>query len=257
MRRRQLTKARWLMLATLGAFATIVPAASADTTYPVWTCRASAGYVEVNPLLSGTRVEPVLANGFPNRDAPDTEQCATQSTGVQTLQVPPAAADPLLTLEAASASTSIANEVSPASTQIASADAGVAETARVSIPGLVVDAEAITAEAQGRCLNGAPRLTGASTIVNLTINGTPIVLAGEPQAFNLAPLITVKLNEQERNPTPAAGPRPAGEELIQRAVVIELLTMGIGEPVARVVLGTQFVFVGVSFLFHTSSPANI
>ena len=236
MRRQQLTKARWLMLATLGAFAAIVPTASADTTYPVWSCRASAGYVEINPLLNDDRIEPVLANGFANAAAPDTEQCATQSTGVQTVELPADAAEPLLALEAASASTSIANSVGPALTQVASADAGIAETARVSVAGVVIDAESITAEASGRCVNGVPRLSGASTIVNLTINGTPIVLAGEVQEFNLAPLIVVKLNEQVRNPTPAAGPRPAGEELTQRAVVVEIL--GLGEAfLARVVLG--------------------
>jgi hypothetical protein len=238
MRRQQLTKARWLMLATLGAFAAIVPTASADTTYPVWTCRASAGYVEIAPLLNDDRNERVLANGVADAGAPDNEQCASQSTGVQTVELPEGSgANALLTAEAASASTTITPEVAPARQQTVTADGGIAETVRVNVAGVVIDAESVTAEATGSCVNGAPVLTGDTEILNLTINGTPIILAGERTEFAIPALISLTLNDIESNPTPAAGATPAGEELVARAVLIDVLPLTGLEPLARVVLG--------------------
>ncbi len=242
MRRQQLTRGRWLMLATLGAFAAIVPSASADTTYPVWTCRASAGYVEINPLLNDDRIEPVLANGVADAAAPDNDQCASQSTGVQTVELPEGSGEAaVLTLEAASASTTITPEVAPARQQAVTADGGVAETVRVNVAGVVIDAEAVTAEATGSCVNGAPVLAGATEIVNLTINGTPIIVAGERTEFAIPALISLTLNDVDRDPTPAAGSRPAGEELVARAVLVEVLPLAGAEPLARVVLGESKV----------------
>jgi hypothetical protein len=230
------------MLALLGAFAAIVPTASADTAFPVWTCRASAGYVEVAPLLNDDRLEPVLANGVANAAAPDNDQCASQSTGVQTVELPEGSGEAaLLTLEAASASTTITPEIAPAREQAVSADGGVAETVRVNVAGVIIDAETVTAEASGSCVNGAPVLAGDTEIVNLTINGTPIILAGERTAFEIPALISLTLNDIDRHLTAADGSTPAGEELVARAVLIDVLpAIGI-EPLARIVLGESKV----------------
>lgn len=108
MRSITITRARLMVLAALGAFAALVPTASADTTLPVWTCRASAAYVELDPVLGAQRVEPVLANGAPNRDDPDRDVCASSDAGVQNVDLPAGGPEaPLVSLEAASASTSI------------------------------------------------------------------------------------------------------------------------------------------------------
>ena len=238
MRDTTITRTSLIVLAALGAFAALVPTASADTTLPVWTCRASAAYVELDPLLGSQRVEPVLANGFPDRENPDTELCATDSAGVQNVDLPPGTGDdpaPLVSLEAASASTSIEPPIGPAREQVASADGGVAETVRIELDGLVVDAEAITAEAEGRCVDGAPRLNGASTIVSLRVNDTAIEIPqnGEPVDLNLDPLVRIRLNQQVTE-----GDATTDEQsLTQRAVHVELLSRPGGEPVARVVLG--------------------
>jgi hypothetical protein len=231
------------MLATLAGFAAIVPTASADTTYPVWTCRASAGYVELAPLLGTQRAEPVLANGFPDRVDSDSDQCATADTGVQDTDFPPNSITPLLTLQAASASTSITPEISPARSQVATADAGIAETVHVGIPGLIVDAEAITSTSEGRCVGETPQLTGSSKVVKLTINGNTVLdiptgttLPAELTDINLLPLIRIRINRTIEAPTAANGPTPAGAELTQRAIEIELLAVPGGEPVSRIVI---------------------
>lgn len=237
MRDRTMTRARLSILAALGAFAALVPAASADTTLPVWTCRASAAYVELDPLLGSQRIEPVLANGVPNRDDPDREVCASADSGVQNIDLPPAGpAAPLISLEAASASTLLDPAIGAARDQTVASDGGVAETVRIEIPDLVIDAEAVTAGADASCVNGAPQMTGSSTIASLSVNGQAITIPqnGEPADLNLLPLIRVRLNQQVLEGD-ATSPDQA---LTQRAVHIELLSaIPGGEPVARVVLG--------------------
>ncbi|HVF78588.1 MAG TPA: hypothetical protein VNA28_09845, partial [Solirubrobacteraceae bacterium] len=239
------TRVRLILLGALGAFGALVPTASADTEYPVWTCRASAGYVELAPLIGTRRAEPVLANGFPDRAAPDTKQCASGATGVQDTQVPAAPAAPLLTVAAASASTSITPAIAPARSQVARADAGIVETANISIQGLTVTAAAITSQAEGRCVGGVPQLTGSSKIAKLTINGTTLLNlpadGGETLPLtltdvDLSPLVRVRINRQIRATTAGDASTPPGAELTQRAVEIELLTTPDGEPVSRIVL---------------------
>jgi hypothetical protein len=234
---KRISRAGWAFLAALGVCAAVAPTASADTTLPVWTCRASAGYVELDPLLNAQRIEPVLANGFPDRDDPDRELCASADSGVQNVDLPPAGpAAPLISLEAASASTDLDPDIAAARDQTVAADGGVAETVRIEIPGLVIDAESVTAQADASCVSGAPVMTGSSTIVSLSVNGTPITIpqGGAPVDLNLAPLIRVRLNQQvtEGNAT------SPDQALTQRAVHVELLSLVPGaEPVARVVLG--------------------
>lgn len=244
-RKHRISRMRLIVLSALAAFGTLVPTASADTAFPVWTCRASAAYVELAPLLGSQRIEPVLANGFPDRLTPDTEQCATEDTGVQTTEVPPDSGPAaLLTLAAASASTEITPQISPARLQTATADAGIAETARVSIAGLIIDVEAITSQAQGICVGGVPQLTGESEVAKVVVNGTTLLdipggtaLPGTLTDINLSPLIRVRINQKVEAATPAVGSTPAGAELTQRAVIIEVLSVGTGEPLTRIVLG--------------------
>ncbi|HEV2775363.1 MAG TPA: hypothetical protein VGV90_07210 [Solirubrobacteraceae bacterium] len=202
---------------------------------PVWTCRGSAGYIELNPLLDSQRIEPVLANGQPDRLTPDREFCANADAGVQNIALPPDEAAPTLSLEAASASTSITPAIAPAREQTAAAEGGVAETVRVEIPGLTIDAEAVTAQATGRCVNGAPELTGSSSIVSLMVNDTVIDIPqnGEPVDLDLLPLVRIRLNQQ----VPEGTATSTDQALTQRAVHIELLSAPGGEPVSRVVLG--------------------
>ncbi len=236
MRSHAMSRGRLFVVCVLGALAGVVPTASADTTLPVWTCRASAAYVEVDPLLGDQRVEPVLANGFPDRANPDSEQCASSETGVQNVDIPVSEIGaPLVSLEAASASTAIEPQIRPAREQVASADAGVAETVHIELPGLIIDAEAVTATAEGRCVDGAPQLTGSSEILRLTVNGDEIVLppGTEEQLtdINLLPLARIRLNQQ------VVDDEGDEQSLTQRAVHIELLQADPdAEPLARVVL---------------------
>lgn len=236
MRKDQYSRARILALATLAVFASVAPAASADTSGPVWTCRASAAYVEINPLLAGQRVEPVLANGFPNRDRPDTEMCATTTAGIDSVSIPAGSGqNALLTLEAASARTKIAPQIAAARDQTASADAGIAKKVRVNVAGLVIEAEVITASATGTCNAGKPQLAGSSRIVSLSILGQPAIVipnAGQGAVDINLGVARVRLNQQEVV-TDSAG----NQTLTQRAAHIEVLPVAGGQPVARVVLG--------------------
>lgn len=235
MRSTTIARPRLMLLAVLGAFAALVPTASADTTLPVWTCRASAAYVELAPLLGTQRAEPVLANGFPDRANPDRAQCAGDATGVQDINIPAAPAAPLITLNAASASTTITPEIGAARDQTVAARAAIVGATRVTIPGLDVQATAVQAAADASCVQGAPVLTGSSTIASLTINTLTITVPanGAPADINLTPLIRVRLNQQVTEGTAAS----ADQALTQRAVHIELLATPGGEPVSRVVLG--------------------
>ena len=224
------------MLAALGAFAALVPTAGADTTLPVWTCRASAAYVELAPLLGTQRAEPVLANGFPDRVTPDRAQCAGDATGVQDIAIPAGPAAPLITLNAASASTTITPEIAAARDQAVTADAAIVGGTRITLPGLDVQATAVAAEANASCVQGAPVLTGSSRIVSLTINGTTIAIPdpGQPQDLALG-LIRIRINQQVREGNATS----ADEALTQRALHIELLPSVIpgAQPLSRVVLG--------------------
>ena len=189
-----------LVVCTLGAFAVVVPAASADTTAPVWTCRASAAYVEsplLDPLL-GTRLEPIQANGFPDRDAPDRAQCATADAGVPAVTVPDPVT-PLLTLQAPFARTSITPELGAARDQTATATGGVADPVTVDLGGLVISATGVSSQAGASCVAGSPQLTGSSTVVALTVNGNVInIPTGQNSVVfdPLQPLLRIVLNEQ-------------------------------------------------------------
>ncbi|MDQ3849326.1 MAG: hypothetical protein M3296_01745 [Actinomycetota bacterium] len=234
----QLTRTRWLVLATLGVFAALVPTASADTAAPVWTCRATAAYVEIPGLLGDRRIEPILANGFPSTATPDTGQCASDDAGVQNVNIPAGPANnptPLITLNAAFASTRIAPEIAAARSQTASATGGVLDTLTIRLgTGILITARAVSARAQGTCVGTTPTLTGSSTILQLSIGGQdiPIPNPDEFADINLSPLARIRLNEQVRTGSATT----ADEALTQRAVHVELLPTPT-QPAVNIVLG--------------------
>ena len=232
MRNHAMSRGRLFVVCFLGALAGVVPTASAQD--PTWTCRASALYAESEALLGTQRVEPVLANGFPSRTAPDTETCATDETGVQNIDLPAGPAGALISAEAASASTTIEPQVAPARNQDVFADAGIVETVRVSLGALTIDAEAVTAEASATCVNGEPVLASDSTIVSLRIGDTPIEILNPDQEIDInLGLVRVRLNQEDVDVDPVTG----DTTLTRRAAHVELLPIGGGEPLVRIVLG--------------------
>ena len=236
MRNHAMSRGRLFVVCVLGALAGVVPSASADTTLPVWTCRASAAYVEVNPLLNDQRVEPVLANGIPNRATPDREACASAAAGVQDVNIPSGGVgEPLVTLNAAFANTTITPQIAAARNQSVVSEGGVLEPLQIALPGLVITANAVTAEARASCVAGAPAMTSTSDILSLSINGQEILIPNDDGFvdLNLSPLIRVRLNQTIAEGTAAT----ATQALTRRAVHIELLGIPGGEPVARVVIG--------------------
>ncbi len=233
------------MLAAFGAFAAIVPTASADTALPVWTCRASAGYVETGSLGS-TRAEPVLANGFAQVDDPatainesDSPQCNSTDAGVQDVNIPAGAAGtPVITTNDAFARTRLTPEIGAARSQDVLARGGVTNTT-VAILGLTIETDAVFAQALGRCTgtdpNLTPSLSGSSEVINLRINGNQVVnlpTNGTPVTVD-GIIITIRLNEQVLADT------PDGKQLTQRALRVEVLPSlvpGVA-PLATVVVG--------------------
>ena len=235
---KQQTRARWLVLTTLCIFGTIVPTASADTGLPVWTCRASAAYVEVDPVLSDQRVEPVLANGFANSTDPDNAQCNSTDSGFNNVNIIPTPGTPLVDLTAAFARTSIMPELGPAREQRVTSAGGVSTTT-IIVGGITIQVDSAEASAAASCTgvapNRLPTLTGRSAVVDLRINGIPVVIPanGNPADINLLSIVRIRLNQQivEGN---ATSPTQA---LTQRAVQIQLLPPLGGNPLANIVIG--------------------
>ena len=235
MRNHAMSRGRLFVVCILGTLAGGVPNASADTALPVWTCRASAAYVEVDPLLNAQRIEPVLANGIPSRTTPDREACANAAAGVQDVHIPSTGVgDPLITLNAAFANTTITPAIAAARDQSVVSEGGVLEPLQIDLPGLVVTAEAVTARATASCVAGTPVMSATSDIVSLSINGQEILIPNDDSFvdLNLLPLIRLRLNETIAEGTAGT----ATQALTRRAVHVELLDAG-GEPVARVVIG--------------------
>lgn len=241
MRSNTIMRTRLVVLAALGTLAALVPTASADTTLPVWSCRGSAGYVEVGGLLGPQRVEPVLANGFPDRVTPDTGQCASSTTGANDVNVPGtgagANATPPVNLSAAFANTTIAPQIAAARDQTATANGGVTN-ATITLGALVVNATAITAHAQGTCTTAAtptPSFTGTSTVASLSVTGVPLITITDPaapQTITVPGLATIYLNRVVHD----GGPLTTDEAFTYRAVQVELLPLA-GNPAVNIVLG--------------------
>ena len=242
MRNHALSRGRLFVVCVLGALAGVVPTASADTTLPVWTCRASAAYVEVPSVLGETRVEPILANGFPKRNPnADTRQCARAQAGVQDVNVLPATdrpLDPLVRLTGAFATTDITPEIGNARDQVVFANGGVTKSLTITLGGLTITADTVNAQASARCVGAdpatrTPLLTGASDVVNLRINNNPINLLTDQSMLDLL-LVRVAFNEQVTTGSAISN----DQSLTRRAVKIELLpNLTGGDPLATVVLG--------------------
>ncbi len=243
-RNHTVTKVRRLSLCALGALAAAAPTASADTTAPVFSCRGSAGYLEVGPL---PRVEPVTANAdAPSTTNPDGDraQCASDRGGLPFVVLPPGASSGLqLTLRALAAETSITPELGPARTQTATSRASTALDPLMIDLGaqqLVIRAEALTSSATATCVNGAPVLTGTSQVVRLTINGTVIdIPTGQDNVVvdQLQPLLRIVANEQVTTTNPTTGDRA----LVRRALHIQVLQTPGGAPAANIVLAESKV----------------
>lgn len=198
-------------LCVVGALVIMVPAASADTTSPVWTCRASPAYVENTGLLGTTRVEPLVANGVANAANPDRASCANADTGVQDTSIPPSM--PLVTVNAASGRTTITPEIGAARDQAVTADAKVTETT-ITLGELTIVVGALESSATARCSGTTAQLDSpASTVASLTINGTTIDL----DALKDLPSIPGLLNIDFDTLSQSAG------SLTRRALVIELV----------------------------------
>ena len=244
MRSHAMSRGRLLAVCVLGALASVVPSASADTTLPVWTCRASAAYVEVPGVLGETRVEPILANGFPRRDPnADTSQCVTTQTGVQNVNLLPGTGlgAPLVRLNGAFATTQITPELAAARDQQVFANGGVTNPLEITLGGIVITADLVNAEARASCVGATPatrtpQLTSTSEIINLRINGAPIAIPQDasPILLDLL-LVRVTFNQIVSAGTAAS----ADQSLTRRAAVVELLpTLAPGAaPLATVVLG--------------------
>jgi hypothetical protein len=238
MREMHRPKVRWLVLAMLGAVIVPPSAANADTQLPVWTCRASAAYLELDPLIQAQRVEPVLANGYADRDNPDTEQCANADAGVHDVDLPEGPGFSLIELNDAFAATTIDPPLGAARQQTVTAGGGVSDDLTINLGNLEISVEAASSEASAACVNGAPALTATSAVAKVTIGELvlPILANGEEQEIDLSPLALVRVNEQVRTGTAASD----DESLTQRAVLIELLNGG-DEPVTRIVIGESKV----------------
>ena len=228
-------KARWLFICILGGALLLPSQAGADTSLPVWTCRASAAYVELDPLIQEQRIEPVLANGYADRDEPDTEQCANANSGVHDIDLPESPGVSLIELNGAFATTEIDPPLGAARQQTVAANGGVLDDLTIDLGALEVVAGAVSAEASAACVNGAPALTGTSTVASLSIGDLeiPILAEGEPLDINLSPLLRVRLNQQFRVGTAVSG----DESLTQIAALIEVLNAPGGQPLTRIVIG--------------------
>jgi len=230
-----------MVLATLSVFAAVTPQASADTTTPVWGCRASAAYVEIPALLAETRVEPVLANGFPVREPnSNNEQCANADAGVTNVNLLPAGgggvgAPPLVSLNGAYAKTEIDPPLGAARTQDVHSEGGVTGPLTITVAGIVIQLDAVTAEANATCNGATAVLDGTSTFLNLRINGLtiPIAANGEPIIpIALAPLVEIALNQQI-----TSGTIGSNRSLTQQAVRITVLGLPLTPALATVVVG--------------------
>ncbi len=243
-RNHTVTRVRRLSLCALGALAAAAPTASADTGAPVFTCRGSAGYLEVGPL---PRVEPVSANAVaPSTANPggDTAQCASDRGGLPSVVLPPGDNPGIqLTLQAPVAETNITPELGPARTQTATSSAATALNPlmlNVGTTQLVIRADALTSSARATCVNGAPVLTGTSQVVRLSINDTVIDIPTNQDNVvidQLQPLLRIVANEQVTTTDPTTG----DQALVRRALHIQVLQSAGGPPAANIVLAESKV----------------
>jgi Ca2+-binding RTX toxin-like protein len=196
-----------MLLAALcgAAMLALAGAAQADTTQPLWKCRASAGYTSLN---GGARTETIVANGKVGSAAgedPDQAVCASAEVGGGNLPTPLGIPAGLLSSPTASAVTSIDPPVGASYDQHVSASARVGSlTLRLPDGGEVtIGATEAQSSASGGCDGATPRLSGSSRVTGLTLGGVVIDADALGPALadalsSLAPTVTSTANEMIR-----------------------------------------------------------
>lgn len=168
-------------LTTLGA---VAATAQSATTGGEFTCRASAARAVTFGTPPLATVEPVRANvaGTPCNTSQSAETVKPTTIGP-------------ITADAVRAYTTY-NAGPPAAV---SADA-IVTSPRIVLGGLTIGVDALEAHASATCKDqtNPPTLDSSSKVVNLTINGNTIAIPANSQPFNLnlAPLVTLHLNEK-------------------------------------------------------------
>jgi RTX calcium-binding nonapeptide repeat (4 copies) len=180
-------------------------AARADTSRPVWKCRASAAYAILN---AGDRAEAIVANGNVNTARgkdPDRALCGSGEAGAGNLPAPLGIPSDLLAARTTSAITSIDPELGVASEQKVNA-LGRVESLTLQLPrggAVILGVTVAESAATGQCAGASPELAGSSRILGLTLAGVPISADRLVQALtnalsSLTPLVTVRVNETIR-----------------------------------------------------------
>ncbi|MBA2347618.1 MAG: hypothetical protein H0V81_04915, partial [Solirubrobacterales bacterium] len=229
---------------TVGLLAlTALAPSAASAAGPDWTCRASAAYLEAEPLLGDVRVEPISANGIASVANPDRARCSTQDAGIPDITLPPGPLAPpgQIAVRAAFAKTKITPETGPRSTQSISAQGGVTRSVDINLgPNVIrVEADLVESAAEGACVAGSPVLAGTSRVVGLRINGNSIDVpddGSEPTVLNLLPLVRIALNDQDRSGTATS----STQSLTRRALDIQVLGL-LGRPTIHAVVGESVV----------------
>jgi hypothetical protein len=205
-----------ILAALIGALA-LAGTAHAATTGGEFSCRASAARATTfgNPPLA--IVEPVRANvaGTPCVNSQSAETVKPTTIGP-------------ITADAVRAYTTYNAGPPPA----VSSDA-IVTAPRIVLGGLTIGVDAIEAHASATCKDttSMPTLDSSSKVVNLTINGNTLAIPANSQPFNLnlAPLVTLHLNEKTVN----------GNVVTQRAVHITAIgnDVVVGEAIAGTATG--------------------
>jgi Ca2+-binding RTX toxin-like protein len=183
-------------------------AARADTSRPVWKCRASAAYAILD---EGDRAETIVANGNVNTahgKDPDRALCGSDEAGAGNLPAPLGIPPALLAARTTSAITSIDPEIGITSEQRVAAT-GRVENLALQLPQgvrVIVGATVAESAATGRCAGATPRLAGTSRVLGLTLGGVPISADRLVEALtnalsSLTPRVTVRANETIRTPS--------------------------------------------------------
>jgi hypothetical protein len=225
------------LCAAVVTLAGLAASAQAATTGGEFNCRASAARVVTfgNPPLA--TVEPVRANvaGTPCNNSQSAETVKPTTIGP-------------ITADAVRAYTTY-NAGPPGSV---SSDA-IVSSPKIVLGGLSIGIDAIEAHASATCKDttNPPTLDSSSKVVNLTINGNTIAIPGNSQPFNLnlAPLVTLHLNEKTTS-TPGV--------VTQRAVHITAIgnDVVVGEAVAGTATGNPCQGVNTPPGSNTPCPAG-
>jgi hypothetical protein len=225
------------LLLLCAALLAVPSGASAFTSNPVWNCRASALYLS---LAGNNRVEPLVANGNPstaNNTSADRAQCASEEAGADNLATPVGIPDTVLAAQTASAKTTIAPELGRAIDQTVTSTARVEKLA-LPLGGttVVLGVGAGNSTATGACVGNVAKLSGSSSMADLTLGGVPIslneLLGGLQQALEpLGVLVDVRFNEQVT----------VNGALFVRAAHIKLLGSNAATPLLDVVIAESKV----------------